>query len=75
MPMEQDPANGGTNRDGTKSHKYCSFCYENGEFRDDFTTVDEMIDFVKGKLGEMGYGSLKRWFYTSHIPRLERWQG
>lgn len=33
-----------------------------------------MVDFVKGKLKEMGYGPLKRWFYTSHIPMLARWK-
>lgn len=73
MPMEQDPKNGGTNQDGTKTHKYCSFCFENGNFRDDFGAADEMVDFVKDKLKEKGYGSLKRWFFTSHIPKLERW--
>lgn len=73
MPMEKDPGNGGTNQDGTKTHRYCSLCYANGTFRDNFTGAEEMVDFVKGKLKEMGYGSLKRWFFTSHIPRLERW--
>ena len=56
MPMDKDPGHGGTNRDGTKTHKYCSLCYENGEFRDNFTLADEMIEFVKGKLKEMGLG-------------------
>jgi hypothetical protein len=74
MPMDQDPGNGGTNQDGTKTHKFCSLCYENGAFKDNFSAADEMVDFVKGKLKEMGYGSLKRWFYTSHIPKLERWK-
>ena len=75
MPMEKDPKNGGTNPDGTKTHKFCSFCYEKGVFKDHFTGADEMIESVKGKLKEMGYGSLKRWFFTSHIPSLERWKG
>jgi hypothetical protein len=72
--MEQDPAGGGTQQDGTKTQKYCSLCYEKGAFKDNFTTADEMVSFVKGKLKEMGYGSLKRWFFTSHIPKLERWR-
>ena len=75
MPMDKDPAHGGTNTDGTRTHKYCSFCFEKGKFRDDFTTPDEMAGFVRDKLKEMGYGTLKQWFFTSHIHRLERWKG
>ena len=73
MPMAKDAGMGGTNKDGSKTHRYCSLCYENGEFKDSFRAADEMVNFVKGKLQEMGYGSLKRWFFTSHIPKLERW--
>ena len=32
MPMSKDPQHGGTNRDGTKSADYCSYCYVAGEF-------------------------------------------
>jgi len=74
MPMEKDPARGGTNKDGSKNQKFCSLCYEKGTFKDNFTSADEMVGFVKRKLKEMGYGSLKRWFFTSHIPKLERWK-
>ncbi len=74
MPMKKDPNHGGTNTDGTKNNNYCSLCYEQGAFTDEFTSSDEMVGFVKEKLSEMGYGSLKRWFFTSHIPKLERWQ-
>ena len=74
MPMEQDPGHGGTEADGSKSEKYCSYCYDKGAFRDEFTSSKEMVIFVKGKLKEMGLNGIKRWFYTSHIPRLERWK-
>ena len=74
MPMEQDPEKGGTNSDGTKSLKYCSLCYQSGSFKDSFARPGEMRSFVKGKLKEMGYGPIKRWFYTSHISQLERWK-
>jgi hypothetical protein len=74
MPLEKDPNNGGTNKDGSKSNKYCSYCYLDGEFKGDFKTSKEMVKFVKEKLKEQGISSLKRWFYTSHIPQLERWK-
>jgi len=74
MPMEKDPENGGTNADGSKTNKFCSYCYSAGLFRDNFTSSAEMVKFVKGKLKEMGFGPIRCWFYTSHIPRLERWK-
>ncbi|MCU0461229.1 MAG: zinc ribbon domain-containing protein [Bacteroidales bacterium] len=74
MPMDQDPGNGGTDSDGSKTQKYCSYCYQDGKFKDIFTKPSEMVAFVKGKLKEMGHGPLKRWFYTSHISQLERWK-
>lgn len=74
MPLEKDPNHGGTNADGSKSTKFCSLCYENGAFRDNFTSAKEMVQFAREKLKEQGIGPLKRWFFTSHIPQLERWK-
>jgi hypothetical protein len=74
MPMDKDPGNGGTNTDGSKTSKYCSYCYQSGSFNDNFTSSGEMVKLVRDKLKEMGYGPVKRWFYSSHIPRLERWK-
>ncbi len=74
MPMEKDPGNGGTNTDGSKNIKYCSYCFQSGSFKDNFTSSSEMVKLVREKLKEMGYGPIKRWFYSSHIPQLERWK-
>lgn len=74
MPMDQDPEMGGTNADGSKEESYCSYCYQSGSFKDNFKKSGEMVTFVKEKLKEMGYGPIKRWFYTSHIPQLKRWK-
>lgn len=74
MPMEKDPGNGGTNADGTKSLRFCSYCFQQGAFKDNFSQPGEMVEFVKGKLKEMGIGPIRRWFYTSHISQLERWK-
>jgi len=32
MPMKQDLQKGGTEKDGSKNNKYCSYCYKEGEF-------------------------------------------
>ncbi|SHI59132.1 Putative zinc ribbon domain-containing protein [Dethiosulfatibacter aminovorans DSM 17477] len=74
MPMDQDPEKGGTNKDGTKNDMYCSYCYENGEFKDDFTEASQMVEFVKGKLAEKGMGKIKQSLYTSQIKKLKRWK-
>lgn len=74
MPMEMDPDKGGTNADGSINLKFCSYCYQSGAFKDNFTTSGEMVTLVRGKLKELGYGPIKRWFYSSNIPRLERWK-
>jgi hypothetical protein len=74
IPTEKDPGKGGTNADGSKNEKYCSYCYDKGKFRDNFTTSKQMVDFVKEQLKKQGIGGLKRWFYTMHIPQLERWK-
>jgi hypothetical protein len=74
MPMEKDTEHGGTNADGSKTLKFCSLCYKMGIFNDKFTRPDEMVKLVRGKLKEMGYGPIKRWFLSSHIPQLERWK-
>jgi hypothetical protein len=74
MPMEKDPQLGGTNKDGSRNSTYCSFCMENGDFRDNFTSPKQMIQFVRNELKKQGYSYLKRWFYTSHITQLERWK-
>jgi hypothetical protein len=33
-----------------------------------------MVHFVKEHLKESGIGPLKRWFYTMHISKLNRWK-
>jgi hypothetical protein len=74
MPLSKDPKGGGSNSDGSKSDRYCSLCYENGTFKNPEMNVQEMQQFVKGKLKEMGFpGFLAGWF-TKGIPKLERWK-
>lgn len=42
MPMNAPDARYGTEKDGTLSRDYCSYCYSNGEFSDN-PTMEEMI--------------------------------
>ncbi|HSN49810.1 MAG TPA: zinc ribbon domain-containing protein [Bacteroidales bacterium] len=74
MPLKRDENNGGTESDGTKSKKYCSHCYQTGQFTSPDMTVNEMRDRVKVKMKEMGFPSFLLWFFVMNIPRLERWK-
>lgn len=74
MPMAMDEKGGGTEANGLKSATYCSMCYVDGKFVDDFTSAKQMQTFVREVLKKDGHGPVKRWFYTMHIPKLSRWQ-
>jgi hypothetical protein len=74
MPLKKDTAGGGTETNGSKSVKYCSYCYAGGTFtRPDFT-AEQMQQLAKEKLKEMGTPGIVSWFFTLGIPRLERWK-
>jgi hypothetical protein len=73
MPMSRDEKGGGTNADGFKSNKYCSHCYEAGQFRLPNISSLEMQRRVKEKLKETGLPGFACWFFTRKIPKLARW--
>lgn len=75
MPLSKDPKGGGTEANGILSEKYCSYCYENGQFLQPEITAKEMQAFVKEKLKEMGgFVKLFAGFFSKGIPKLERWK-
>ena len=74
MPLKKDPAAGGTNKDGSKNSMYCSYCFENGQFKQPDWTAVQMQEFVKGKMKEMGFPGFLASFFSMNIPRLERWK-
>ena len=74
MPLKKDPAGGGTQADGSRSKKYCSYCYQDGQFTQPDWTAEQMQIFVKGKLKEMGIPGFLSGFFTKGIPKLERWK-
>jgi len=74
MPLSKDPAGGGTEADGTKSEKYCSFCYVDGRFMHPEFTAAEMQDFCVRQLQKKGMPKIVAWMFTRGIPKLERWR-
>jgi hypothetical protein len=74
MPLNRDPAGGGTNADGTLSTEYCSHCFHGGKFTEPNISVDEMMTKVEGKLREMHLPGLLARRFAGEIPKLRRWQ-
>ena len=75
MPLANDPHNGGTNKDTSKSGKYCSFCYQDGRFTDEGITLEEKIEKnIRIAVSKMNMQeSAARAMAESILPKLERW--
>jgi len=73
MPLKKDPEGGGLNADGTRNHMYCSYCYEKGSFKQADWTVEQMRQFVIGKLVEMKFPRFLARLFSKNIYKLERW--
>lgn len=74
MPMKQDPKQGGTEADGTRSEEYCSYCYVEGEFTQTDLNAEQMQAFCVEKMQEQGMPKLVAWLFTRNIPKLRRWK-
>ena len=76
MPLDKDPNGGGTNLDGSKSGKYCSFCFQNGKFTDEGITLKEKIELnIQIAVSQMNMPeSAAREMAESVLPNLERWK-
>lgn len=76
IPLHVDPHQGGTNSDGSKSNKYCGFCFQKGQFVDEGITLQEKIEknitlaVAKMHLTE----AQARELAESVLPKLERWK-
>ncbi|MCX7986420.1 MAG: zinc ribbon domain-containing protein [Bacteroidales bacterium] len=73
MPLSKDPQKGGTNADGSINLKFCSYCFQQGEFT--FKgSVKEFQEFCRQKMIDQGYSKLIAWLFTRGMNRLERWK-
>ena len=77
FPLKRDKKGGGTERDGSLSAKYCSMCYENGEFLTppEIDTARKMQKYCIREMRADGINGLFAWLATRGIPKLERWKG
>ena len=76
MPLSQTNCCG-TEKEGTKSSKYCIYCYKDGEFTLPNSTLDEMVEIsAKGWSDQdpnMSFDQAKK-FLKVCLPNLERWK-
>lgn len=73
MPITEDIY--GTDADGKLNTEYCKFCYEEGNFKQDFT-MQEMIDFcipLVVQSTDMDEQSVTI-MLNKFIPQLKRWK-
>ena len=64
----------GTERDGSKSEKWCSLCYVNGEFVSPNMSLMEMTKIVDDALRREKVWLPMRYMAKRQLPRLERWR-
>lgn len=72
MPIKKDELKG-TEANGSKSQKYCKFCYKNGKFTNPDWTADQMQGFSYKMLREKHWPGFLAKMATNGIPKLERW--
>jgi hypothetical protein len=73
MPLIEGEESG-TESDGSKSHKYCHYCYKDGEFTAPNATMEEMKNISDDALKEKGWVKPLRWLALMGFPKLERWK-
>ena len=77
MPLNKDKqGGGGTEKDGTKSTKYCSYCYANGEFNGGNVTLKEFSEISRKGMVEGGQSKFFSWLFSRPfmLGHLERWK-
>ena len=72
MPMSDEHF--GTEKDGSKSEDYCSYCYQDGDFTTDIS-MEEMINYSAPKAAEATGMSEEeaRKMCEDMFPKLKRW--
>lgn len=65
----------GTEKNGEKSLEYCSYCYENGAFKQPDLTMEEMIDMCIPFMKQNGMDEDKaKTLMENSLPTLKRWR-
>ncbi len=72
MPLDK-PDMMGTEKDGTKSKEYCTYCYQQGAFVNPKMTLTEMTRLVKEQMEKRKIDASLVTKAVSSLPFLKRW--
>lgn len=73
MPLEKAELMG-TEKDGSQSHEYCTYCYQGGAFVNPGMHLKEMKALVKAKMEEMKMDQGIINMAVNNLPDLKRWK-
>ncbi|HEU5363925.1 MAG TPA: zinc ribbon domain-containing protein [Hanamia sp.] len=73
MPLDK-PELLGTEKDGSKSHEYCLYCYQDGAFINPNMTLPEMKTLVKEQMEKMKIDTGIIDMAINSLPNLKRWR-
>ncbi len=76
MPLSEEFGNFGTEEDNFRNTEFCSFCYQNGKFKNPDQTMQEMIQSsIDNMTSDLNMPLDKATeLANSLIPTLNRWQ-
>ena len=72
MPLDK-PEMMGTEKDGTKSKEYCTYCYQQGAFVNPKMTLAEMTSMVKDQMEKRKISKDLVTKAVNSLPFLKRW--
>lgn len=72
MPID-DVQMRGTEKNGSTSTEYCSYCYTNGEFLNPKATLEEMKVIVKTEMEKQQIPDNIIQVALTTLPQLKRW--
>jgi radical SAM superfamily enzyme len=73
MPLD-NPEVMGTEKDGSKSKEYCTYCYQNGAFVNPNMKLEEMKTLVKEQMEKRKIDTNIISMAVSSLPDLKRWR-
>jgi radical SAM superfamily enzyme len=73
MPLDK-PELLGTEKDGTKSKEYCTYCYRHGAFINPHMSLEGMKILVKEQMEKMKIAPHVINMAVNSLPYLKRWK-
>jgi hypothetical protein len=64
----------GTEKDGSKSHEYCSFCYDKGAFIAPHITLGDMKVIMQAEMSKRKIPQAVIDMALTTLPFLKRWK-